>query len=117
MAAVATVVITGTLAALGVWVFRSPVDPRRSIAKVILSDRVTLGFVRLLVATAALYGLVSIAVLVTRGNWIRSISATGIDIDVSSSSEQIIDALKNDLREARAERDKARQLLGRDFSG
>lgn len=115
--AAATVAISIALATLGLWVFHSPADLRHSVAKVILSDMITLGFIRLLVAAAALYGLASIAVLVTRGNWIRSISATGIDIDVSKGSEQIIEALKNDVREARAERDKARQLLWRDLSG
>ena len=115
--AAATVAISIALAALGLWVFHSPADLRHSVAKVILSDMITLGFFRLLVAAAALYGLASIAVLVTRGNWIRSISATGIDIDVSKGSEQIIETLKNDVREARAERDKARQLLWRDLSG
>jgi len=70
----AVVAVSIVVAALGIWVFRpARVTPGDSTANVILLDRATLGFVRLLVIVAVVYGLASIAVLVTRGRWLHSI--------------------------------------------
>lgn len=110
---VATVIATAiAFAAFGVWIFRAgpDADPR-SIPRIILSDRATLGFVRLLAATGALYGLASIAVLVMRGRWVRSVSTTGISADAASYSDESISELKAKLRRAQDERDEANRLL------
>jgi hypothetical protein len=79
----------------------------------ILADRTTVGLVRMLVAATALYGLASIAVLVLRGRWLRTISTSGIEADAPMESDQRISELVAKLRQAQDERDEANRLLSR----
>ena len=67
------------LASSAAWVFRARPHLQRasSVWSELLGDRVTLGLIRLLLAAAALYALVSIGVLASRRRWVRSISTTG----------------------------------------
>jgi len=111
---VATVVavLAITLGAFGVWVFHSPAVRGRSLTDTVLSDRITLGLVRLLVAVTALYALASIAVLVTRGRWLRSFSATGVEVD-PSDTDSTISELRSRLARVTSERDAYRLLAGR----
>lgn len=114
--AAATVAATVVcLAAAGVWVFtaQSPADANRSVWLSLLSDRLTLGLLRLLIAAAALYALISIGVLISRRRWVRSISTSGIEIDAASTSDDAVASLERDLRKALAERDEARRLAWR----
>ena len=106
------------LAAFGVWIFRPGTNgAESSIPRVILSDRATLGFVRLLAAAASLYGLASITVLVMRGRWARSISTTGIEADATEDPKRTIRALEDELRRALSQRDEANRLLSRLLDG
>ena len=117
---VAAIVVGASIlfAELGVWVFRPGAEATdRPIANAILSDRATLGFVQMLVTAAALYGLASIAVLVMRGRWLRSISTTGREADQASDSDNMVDELEHRLGRALEEREEARQLLWRYLRG
>ena len=106
------------LAASGVWVFHSGPDVSdRSVPRVILSDRVTLGLIRLLIAVAAVYGLASIAILVRRGRWVRSISTTGIEADASIYTDGAISEMEEELTQLRSERDQLKGLLSRGSDG
>ena len=109
--AVAVAVTAIVLAALGVWVFQSSASRGRSLTDAIVSDRITLGLLRFLVAATALYALTSIAVLVTRGRWLRSFSTTGIEVE--SQADATINDLKGKLAKATAERDEYRLMAGR----
>lgn len=103
------------LGATGAWVF-SGRPTRRSIGSVwteLLADRVTLGVLRLLVAASALYALASIAVLVSKRRWVRSISASGIEIDAATTSDAALAVAERRLRQALEERDEARRLAWR----
>ena len=103
----------------GAWVFRdaAPSETSRPVWSELLSDRLTLGLIRLLVAAAALYALVSIGILVSRRRWVQSISATGIEAESASRTDELIRALERDLREALAERDEAWRLWRRTWGG
>jgi hypothetical protein len=113
---VAAVVVAAAigLAVSGLWVFEpSPERPSDGLARLILADRTTVGLVRMLVAATALYGLASIAVLVLRGRWLRTISTSGIEADAPMESDQRISELVAKLRQAQDERDEANRLLSR----
>ncbi|MGH2785546.1 MAG: hypothetical protein ACRDJ1_09805, partial [Actinomycetota bacterium] len=109
-----TGLVTG-LALSAAWVFRArmPLEVAPSIWAELLGDRVTFGLIRLLVATASLYALVSIGVLASRRRWVRSISTTGIEVDAAVTSNDTIAALRADLQQALIERDEARRLARR----
>lgn len=92
------------LAAIGLslssaWVFRSrpATTPDESVWRLLLSDRTTVGFVRLALIGIALYALVSIAALVVGGRWIRVFGAGGFEADAVATSEEIIADLRDRL--------------------
>ncbi|MEX2556678.1 MAG: hypothetical protein WEB06_13765 [Actinomycetota bacterium] len=107
-------IVTG-LAISATWVFRarpaSQVAP--SLWSELLADRITLGLIRLLLCTGALYALVSIGVMTSRRRWVRAISTTGVEVDASAASGDAVAALERDLLLAVAQRDEARRLAWR----
>lgn len=101
-----------------VWVFRGRADGgKASIWQILLSDRATLGFLRLLLAVSALYAVASIAVLVARRRWLQTISTTGIEAESASFSDETIEELRAKLQHAIEERDHVNRLLWRYLHG
>ena len=100
-------------AAAGIWVFRQQVPPasESSFWRFLLSDRATLGFLRMAVLMIALYVIASAAALIIGGRWIKSVSTAGFTADDMRSGTTTIAALKEDLATARRERDEALQVL------
>jgi hypothetical protein len=119
IAAAGVIIAAIGLAVSKIWVFQpgDEVPTDGSLVRAILTDRLTLGFVRLLVTAAALYALASIAVLVLRGRWLRSISTMSIEADTGWDSDRAISELEDKLRRAQAERDEASRLLWRFLNG
>ena len=115
VAAASIVVLAGSLFLSRVWVFRNRHLPGRgdSFWHTVLSDRATLGLIRMVAATLALYALTSIAVLVVRGRWLRAISATGLEVEDAKVSADLVESLKAELRTVREDRDAAWRLVWR----
>ena len=115
--AISVAIIAVVLAAFGVWVFHSPAGRTRSLTDTIFSDRITLGLVRLLVAVVALYALTSIAVLITRGQWLRSISTTGIEAESARETDAAFKQLEERYQRAVDELARTKRLFRRSSDG
>jgi hypothetical protein len=115
--AAAAVVLAVVLAARSVWPFdasrpRLPVRP--SLWQFLLSDQVTLGFVRLAFVMLAIFVIASVPALVTGGRWLKSFGAGGLVADDAAGlhgalevAEQQLERATRDLEAAKKERDEA----------
>jgi hypothetical protein len=129
-AAMVAVIATVILAMLANWwpfhsaprAVQTYQDP--SVWQFVLSDRTTLGFVRLAVVALALFVIASVPALVLAGRWLKGLSAGGISADDAEDASEVIGQLRGevtrlstDLRRVRREREAfrgiARKLLMR----
>lgn len=84
------------------WPFNSDsqkLSPDPSIWQLLLSDRVTLGFVRAGIAALVLYLAVSIPALVAGGRWMRAFGTSGLTADDASYTRRTVADLEAKLDE------------------
>ena len=81
-----------------------------SFWRVLLSDRATLGFLRLAVLMGALYVVASAAALIVGGRWIRSIGSQGFEADARIADERVVE-LEQRYAQVREDRDRLLRLL------
>jgi len=117
--AAAVVVTAGILFLTGSWVFGAALRPRRgdSLWQALLSDRLTLGVVRMLTTVLALYVLASIAILVLRGRWMRAISTSGLEAEAASDVENTIASLERRVEGLQRDREEFLRMLWRSDRG
>jgi hypothetical protein len=123
VSAAAAVVLAVVLAAQSAWPFdtsrpRLPAKP--SLWQLLLSDHVTLGFVRLAVVMLAVFVVASVPALAAGGRWLKGFGAGGIIADEAADLRSALEATKRelerrtqDLEAARKERDEAVALAAR----
>jgi hypothetical protein len=102
------------LAAIGrTWPFRSiPVGiegtGKPSVWQYVLSDRTTLGFVRLTLVFAGLFVIASVIALAVRGRWIRGLG--GLSVDEKEAGKERIEELEAQLRKAQTDLEHEQKL-------
>ena len=113
--ALALVSIAILLAVIRSWPF-SALPPRArtdqpSLWQFLLSDRPTLGFVRLALVAAALFVVASIPALVVGGRWLKVFGASGLTADDASDAaaelaeySREVDRLRTELAAVRKDR-------------
>lgn len=78
--AAAAVILAILLAAQSTWPFdasRPKLPPKPSLWQLLLSDYVTLGFVRLALVMLAVFAIASVPALAAGGRWLKSFGAGG----------------------------------------
>lgn len=99
------IVVAGAfgVAVSGSWVFRSSPSARPNVSlwQLLLSDRWTLGFVRIAVFLLALYAIASIAALVAGGRWIKGFGAGGLSADDAVETDRWMAETRRELERAR----------------
>lgn len=75
----------------------------------VLSDRVTVGFVRLGLVLLAGYVIVSVPALVIAGRWLRALGTGGITADRASETSERIERLERQLDRSTAKLDEVTQ--------
>jgi hypothetical protein len=113
----AAVVLAVFLAMQSAWPFdssRPQLPVRPSLWQLLLSDHVTLGFVRLALVMLAVFVITSIPALVAGGRWLKGFGAGGLVADDAADLRDELDKTKRELdevtrklRAAREERDEA----------
>jgi hypothetical protein len=100
-----------------------PADP--TLWQLVLSDDITLGFVRLGLVLLAVFVVASVPALVIGGRWIKGFGTTGLTADDAADASQALeeaktklDATAHELEAVKQERDEAlglvRSVLGGD---
>jgi hypothetical protein len=64
-----------------------PLPDRPSLAQFVLSDRLTVGFVRLALVLVALFVVVSIPALIVAGRWIKGFGRDGFSVDEAAKRD------------------------------
>jgi hypothetical protein len=123
VSAAAAVALAIVLAAQSAWPFdagRPKLPARPSLWQLLLSDHVTLGFVRLAFVMLAVFVIASVPALVAGGRWLKSFGAGGLVADDGAdlrraleASERQVEQVTSDLEAARKERDEAVALAAR----
>lgn len=112
LVALTSILVVSILAFRDLWVFRTappalPADPEKvSLWQFILSDRATLGFVRLAVIMVGVYALASIPALIVSGRWLKGFGASGVTAD-DAAAAQTTAAAGSDLAAMEAKLDEA----------
>lgn len=119
MAATVTVAVILALAAAGATPFESP-PPELVAAKepslwfFLLSDRLTLGFIRIGLIMVAIYAAASIPALIVGGRWIKTFgTSVSADDAVKDEAKDAIARLTKAVQDMKQQRDRARQELRR----
>jgi hypothetical protein len=115
--AAAAVVVAILLAAQSAWPFdasRPRLPARPSLWQLLLSDHVTLGFVRLALVMVAVFVIASVPALVAGGRWLKGVGAGGLVADDAADlrdelgkTKRELDEVTRKLKDARKERDEA----------
>jgi outer membrane murein-binding lipoprotein Lpp len=84
-------------------------DP--SLWQFILSDRVTIGMIRLALVMLGLFVVISVPALVMAGRWIKGVGSGGLAADDAENASQTIEGLKTQVETLTRERDEAREAL------
>jgi cytochrome b561 len=98
--AVTAVVVTILLAARSAWPFDAPrprLPARPSLWQLLLSDYVTLGFVRLALVMLAVFVIASVPALVAGGRWLKSFGAGGLIADDATHLRDLLDVTEREL--------------------
>ncbi len=121
IAAVLIVGIAIALALAKVWPFDTappdlPADP--SLWQLMLSDDITLGFVRLALVLLAVFVVASVPALILGGRWLKGFGTTGLTADdVADAGSALqeatgkLEATTKELDAVKRERDEALSLL------
>ena len=123
VSAAAAVVLAILLAAESAWPFdasRPKLPEKPSLWQLLLSDHVTLGFVRLAFVMLAVFVIASVPALIAGGRWLKSFGAGGFVADDAADlrgalevAEQKLERIARDLEAAKNERDEAVALAAR----
>ena len=115
--AAAALVLAILLAAQSTWPFDASqprLPGRPSLWQLLLSDHITLGFVRLAVVMLAAFVIGSVPALVAGGRWLKGFGAGGLVADDAvdlrnelDRTKQELDEVTRKLEDARKERDDA----------
>jgi hypothetical protein len=115
--AAAAVVLAILMAAQSAWPFdasRPRLPLRPSLWQLLLSDHVTLGFVRLAIVMVAAFVIASVPALVVGGRWLKGFGAGGFVADDAADLRDELNKMKRELdevtrklKDAREERDEA----------
>ena len=109
------------LAVADLWPFDTtlpalPADP--SLWQFMLSDDITLGFVRLGLVVLALFVIASVPALIVGGRWVKGFGTSGLTADDAAAANESLEEAKKKLDETQehvdeltGERDEAHQLL------
>jgi hypothetical protein len=100
VSAAAAVVLAILLVAQSAWPFdasRPKLPARPSLWQLLLSDHVTLGFVRLAVVMLAAFVVASVPALVAGGRWLKSFGARGLIADDAADLRGALEATRRDL--------------------
>jgi hypothetical protein len=100
VSAAAAVVLAIFLAAQSAWPFdasRPRLPERPSLWQLLLSDHVTLGFVRLAFVMLAVFVIASVPALVVGGRWLKSFGAGGLIADEAADLRGALEATQRDL--------------------
>ena len=121
--AAAAVALALLLAAESAWPFDAarPMLPEKpSLWQLLLSDHVTLGFVRLAFVMLTVFVIASVPALVVGGRWLKSFGAGGFIADEAvdlrgalEATERELDRTTRDLEAMKRERDEAVALAER----
>jgi hypothetical protein len=121
--AVGAVVVAILLASQSAWPFdaaRPRLAARPSLWQLLLSDHVTLGFVRLALVMLAAFVIASVPALVAGGRWLKGFGAGGLVADDAADlrdelnkTKRELDEVTRKLKDARSERDHAITLSKR----
>jgi hypothetical protein len=126
---IGAVVIVGAaiiFALAGLWPFDSsprtlPADPK--LWQLMLSDQVTLGFIRLGLILLAVFVVASVPALIIGGRWIKGFGTSGLTADDAADADQALEDAKAKLDDTtaqlevvRQERDQALSLVRRFLS-
>jgi hypothetical protein len=115
------VVAAIVLALADAWPFNTsqqklPADP--TLWQLVLSDDITLGFVRLGLILLALFVVGSVPALIIGGRWIKGFGTTGLTADDAADASQALedakaklDASARELEAVKQERDEALGLV------
>jgi hypothetical protein len=123
VSAVAAIGLAIFLAANRAWPFdaaRPRLPARPSLWQLLLSDHMTLGFVRLAFVMLAVFVIASVPALVAGGRWLKGFGAGGFVADDAANLRSALDATRReldrttrDLEAVTKERDEARALINR----
>jgi hypothetical protein len=121
--AAAAVALAILLAAESAWPFdasRPKLPAKPSLWQLLLSDHVTLGFVRLALVMLAVFVIASVPALVAGGRWLRSFGAGGLIADDTAdlrgaleATERELERTTRNLEAATKERDEAVAVAAR----
>ena len=121
--AAAAVLLAILLAARSAWPFdvsRPKLPARPSLWQLLLSDHVTLGFVRLALVMLAAFVIASVPALVAGGRWLKGFGAAGLIADEAADLRGALNETKRELERTTRnlqvvtkERDEARALVRR----
>ena len=122
-AGVVAVVVATVMAAAGARPFDTllpPLPARPSLWQLLLSDHVTLGFVRVAFIMVAVFVIASVPALVAGGRWLKGLGAGGLVADDAAdlrdaldATERELDRATRDLEAVKKQRDEARALIAR----
>ena len=101
VSATAAVVLVILLVAQSAWPFdasRPKLPARPSLWQLLLSDQLTLGFVRLAFVMLAVFVIVSVPALVVGGRWLKSFGAGGLIADDAADLRGALEATRRDLK-------------------
>jgi hypothetical protein len=100
--------------------FAAEASGEASLWQLLLSDHVTLGFVRLAFVMLAVFVIASVPALVAGGRWLKSFGAGGFIADDAAgllgaleATKRELDRTTRDLEAAKKERDEAVELAKR----
>ena len=100
VSAAAAVVLAILLVAQSAWPFdasRPKLPARPSLWQLLLSDQLTLGFVRLAFVMLAFFVIASVPALVVGGRWLKSFGAGGLIADDAADLRGALQATQRDL--------------------
>lgn len=100
VSAAVAVILAILLAAQSAWPFdtsRPELPARPSLWQLLLSDHVTLGFVRLAVVMLAAFVVASVPALVAGGRWLKAFGAGGLIADDAAGLRGTLEAMEREL--------------------
>ena len=101
LSAVALIAVAILLALNSWWPFNTsppalPAD-KPTFWQFLLSDHLTLGFVRLGVVMLAVFVIASVPALISGGRWLKGFGTTGLTADDAMDANEALDKAKNEL--------------------
>lgn len=114
IAVLAAALLALVLATGGIWPFNEATPKlgnEPSLWRLLLSERLTLGFVRLALAAGAVFLLASIFVLAANNRWIVKLSATEVTTEQMDEVNRQLREYEEQVKSLTRERDDYRQLV------